>query len=239
MAIQLLDRLNSDLLRYIIANGKRPGDRLPSLEVLSKELGISPGKLREQLEVVRTLGLVEVRPNTGIRLAEFSFLPAVRFSVLYALAGEPALFDAFSQLRNQIEASFWHEAVALLTPADHAHLRGLLALAWAKLDGQPIQIPHAEHRDLHLTIFRRLDNPFVKGLLEAYWEAYEAVGLSMYSDYYYLREVWTYHQGIVDAIAAGEPDDGHRLLVQHTSLLRHREAPRTAALGATLAADVP
>jgi DNA-binding FadR family transcriptional regulator len=235
----MLDRLNSDLLRYIVASRKRPGDKLPSLEVLSKELGISPGKLREQLEVVRTLGLVEVRPNTGIRLAEYSFLPAVRFSVMYALAGEPAMFDAFGQLRSQIEASFWHEAVALLTPADHTHLRDLMARAWAKLDGQPIQIPHAEHRDLHLTIFRRLDNPFVKGLLEAYWEAYEAVGLSMFSDYYYLREVWTYHPGIVDALVAGDLDEGHRLLVLHTSLLRHREAPRTAAVGATLAADVP
>ena len=235
----MLDRLDSDLLRYIVSSRKRPGDRLPSLEVLSKELRISPGKLREQLEVARTLGLVEVRPRTGIRLADYSFLPAVRFSVMYALAGEPALFDAFGQLRSQIEASFWHEAVALLTPADHAHLRDLIAVAWAKLDGQPIQIPHAEHRDLHLTIFHRLDNPFVKGLLEAYWEAYEAVGLSLFSDYYYLREVWTYHHGIVDALIAGDPDEGHRLLVLHTSLLRHREAPRSAAVGATYAADVP
>jgi DNA-binding FadR family transcriptional regulator len=235
----MLERLNSDLLRYIVASRKRPGEFLPSLEVLSKELGISPGKLREQLEVARTLGLVEVRPRTGIRLAEYSFLPAVRFSVMYALAGEPALFDAFGQLRSQVEASFWHEAVALLTPADLTHLRDLMALAWAKLDGQPIQIPHAEHRALHLTIFRRLDNPFVKGLLEAYWEAYEAVGLSLFSDYYYLREVWTYHQGIVDALIAGDLDEGHRLLVLHTSLLRHREASRTATVGATLAADVP
>ena len=235
----MLDKLGSDLLRYIVASRLRPGDQLPSLEVLSKELRISTGKLREQLEVVRTLGLVEVRPKTGIRLAEYNFLPAVRFSVMYALAGEPALFDAFGQLRSQIEASFWHEAVALLTAADHAHLQRLMAVAWAKLDGQPIQIPHAEHRDLHLTIFHRLDNPFVTGLLEAYWEAYEAVGLSLFSDYYYLREVWTYHQGIVDALVAGQADEGHRLLVLHTSLLRHREAPRSAAVGATFAADVP
>jgi DNA-binding FadR family transcriptional regulator len=239
MAFPMIERLNSDLLRYIVASRKQPGQSLPSLEALSTELGISPGKLREQLEVARALGLVEVRPRTGIRLAEYNFLPAVRFSVMYALAGEPALFNAFSQLRNQIEASFWHEAVALLAPADHAHLRDLMALAWAKLDGLPIQIPHAEHRDLHLTIFSRLDNPFVKGLLEAYWEAYEAVGLSMFSDYYYLRQVWTYHQGIVDALIAGDLNEGHRLLVQHTSLLRHREAPRSAEERAPLAADIP
>jgi DNA-binding GntR family transcriptional regulator len=106
-----------------------------------------------------------------------------------------------------------------------------VASAWEKLNGQPIQIPHAEHRSLHLTIFKNLDNVFVRGILEAYWEAYEAVGLSLYSDYQYLREVWTYHEGIVNALMAGDLAEGHRLLLQHTSLLRHREpaAPAPAA----------
>ncbi|MBI4770561.1 MAG: FadR family transcriptional regulator [Chloroflexi bacterium] len=225
------EKLDSDLLRYIVAHGFRPGARLPSLEELSAELKSSIGKLREQLEVARSLGIVEVRPRTGIRLTEYSFLPAVRFSLLYALAGDPSQFQAFGALRNHLEASFWHEAVALLTADDHAHLRELVRLAWVKLDGQPIQIPHAEHRELHLTIFRRLDNPFVKGLLEAYWEAYEAVGLSLYSDYHYLREVWTYHEGIVNALTAGDVDQGYRLLVEHTTLLRYRETPQPAAVG--------
>jgi len=221
----LPEKLESDFIEYMLANGFRPGDRLRPLEEISGELKISMGKLREQLEVARCLGLVEVRPRTGIRVAEYSFLPAVRFSLLYAVASDRSQFEAFGQLRTHIEAAFWHEAVALLTPDDHAHLGRLVEQAWAKLRGQPIEIPHAEHRDLHLTIFRRLDNPFVKGLLEAYWEAYEAVGLSVYSDYQYLREVWTYHEQIVNAIRAGETATGYRLLVEHTSLLRHREAP--------------
>jgi len=221
----VVDRIDSDLVRYILACRRYPGDRLPPLDELSAELKISTGKLREQLEVARTLGMVDVRPRTGIRLSEYDFFPAVRFSLLYALALDPAQFDSFSQLRNRIEAAFWPEAVARLTPEDQAELQALVQAAWAKLNGQPIQIPTAEHRALHLTIFRRLDNPFVMGLLEAYWEAYDAVGLSLYSDYTYLREVWTYHAGIVRAIVAGEWDEGHRLLVQHTALLRHRESP--------------
>jgi len=114
------EKLDSDLLRYIVAHNFRPGDRLPPLEELSVELKISIGKLREQLEVARSLGLLEVRPKTGIRLAEYSFLPAVRISLLYALAGHAARFEAFGALRNHLEACFWREAVALLTPEDHA-----------------------------------------------------------------------------------------------------------------------
>ena len=226
----LLDKLDSDLLRYIVAHGLQPGDRLPPLEDLSAEMKISIGKLREQLEVARSLGLVEVRPRTGIRLTEYSFLHAVRFSLIYALARDASQFEAFGILRSHIEAAFWHEAVTLLTPDDLANLHELVRQAWAKLNGQPIQIPHAEHRDLHLTIFRRLENPFVKGLLEAYWEAYEAVGLNVYSDYQYLREVWTYHESIVNAITAGDLDKGYELLVKHTSLLRYRDHRPSAAV---------
>ncbi len=234
------DKLDSDLLEYILSNGLRAGDRLPSLEDLSIELKISTGKLREQLEVARSLGMVEVRPRTGIRVAEYSFFPAVRFSLMYALATDPAYFEAFGQLRSQVEAAFWNEAVARLTPDDHAQLRALIAEAWAKLRGDPIQIPHAEHRELHLAIFKHLANPFVTGLLEAYWEAYEAVGLGLYSDYHYLREVWTYHEAIVNAIVTGDWAEGHRLLLQHTTLLRHREARVAAAVPpGPVSADLP
>lgn len=221
----LQDKLDSDLLRFIVERGFQPGDRLPSTEELSSELGVSIGKLREQLEVARSLGLVEVKPKLGIRLTAYDFGAAVRFSLFYALAGGAAGFEAFSAVRNHLEAAFWHEAVARLTAADHTRLHALIDKARAKLTGRPIQIPHAEHRELHLTIFGRLENPFVTGLLEAYWDAYEAVGLSMYSDYAYLQEVWDYHARIVAALSAGDVDLGHQLLIQHTNLLRHRASP--------------
>lgn len=220
-----LNELDSDFLRYIVSQGHQPGDRVKALSELSAEMGISVGKLREQMEVARTLGVVEVRPRTGIRLEPYDFLPAVRLSLLFALATDSRYFEPFGALRNHIEASFWHEAVALLTEQDKRDLQDLIRSAWAKLSGPSIQIPHAEHRELHLTIFRRLNNPFVRGILEAYWEAYEAVELNLFSDYEYLREVWTYHQRIVDSIVEGKPDTGHALLIEHATLLRHRVAP--------------
>ncbi len=217
-------RQDANFLNFIAERGFKPGDRIPSLDEISSELKISVGKLREQLEVARALGLVEVKPRAGIRLADYSFLPAVRASLLFAVGSDPENFEAFSSLRTQLENAFWHESVSRLTPDDQQHLQHLVQQAWAKLNGEPIQIPHAEHRDLHLTIFNRLPNPFVRGLLEAYWEAYEAVGLSRYSDYKYLQAVWTHHERIVQAVARGDVDEGHRLLIEHTSLLRHREA---------------
>lgn len=218
----ILPKIESEFLRYLLADGHTPGERLPSLAELSVETGMSIGKLREQFEVARTLGLVEASPRRGIVRTEYSFLPAVRLSLLTALAINPAYFDAFSGLRAHLETAYWDEAVALLTEDDLATLRALVAAAWQKLSEPRIQIPYQEHRELHLTIYRRLDNPFVVGLLEAYWDAYEAVELNTYADYAYLQAVWRYHERIVEAIYRGESAEGKRLLIEHMQLLSER-----------------
>src|SRR5512143_3161516 len=106
--------LDSDFLDYIIDHHLQPGDQLPALTELSQELGINVGKLREQLEVARNLGLVDVRPRTGIRIKEYDFLPAIRLSLLFALATDKAAFDMYTELRNHIEVCFWDEAVSKL-----------------------------------------------------------------------------------------------------------------------------
>jgi len=216
--------LPSEFLQYLAAhqNGHADPDRLPSLGELSAEIGISISKLREQMEAARHLGLVEARPRTGLRRKPYTF--SVTSSLLYAVALNPDNFHAFSELRNQIEAAFWSEAVQALTPAGHAELQTLIAQAWEKLNGTPVRIPHPEHRRLHLTIFSRLENPFVRGLLEAYWEAYEAVELDSYADYSYLREVWDYHQRMVEAIVQGDIEVSRQTFIEHTCLLHHRPA---------------
>ncbi len=192
---------------------------MPSLSQLSGELGISVASLREQLEVAKALGLVEIRPRTGIRRLPYSFFPAVRQSLFCGMKLDRANFTRFADLRIHIEEAYWEEAVRKLTAEDLERLQSLLASAWEKLHGEPIQIPHAEHRELHLSIYRRLENPFVLGLLEAYWDAYESVGLNLYADYRYLEQVWTYHQLMVDSIVAGDYSAGYQALVEHQHLL--------------------
>ncbi len=76
-----------------------------------------------------------------------------------------------------------------------------------------------------MAIYRRLGNPFVYGLLEAYWDAYEAVELNTFADLGYLQAVWTYHERIVDAIFAGDVVHGKQLLIEHMNLLSARGTP--------------
>ncbi|HZD10125.1 MAG TPA: GntR family transcriptional regulator, partial [Candidatus Binatia bacterium] len=68
-------KIEPEFLNYIIEQKISPGARLPTLAEMSAEIGISLGKLREQLEVARSRGLVSVKPRVGTQREPFSFLP--------------------------------------------------------------------------------------------------------------------------------------------------------------------
>ena len=212
----------SEFLRYL-ASHPEAETSLPSLSELSRELGISVASLREQLEVARALGLVEVRPRIGTRRLAYSFAPAVKQSLTYALVLNQSHFEKYSELRIHIETAYWDEAVVLLTEDDKRELQNIITCAFDKLRGNPVQVPHEEHRKLHLTIYSRLNNPFVTGLLEAYWGAYESVGLNMYTGGMdYLEKVWGYHKTMVQGICNGNYAAGRKALVAHIDLFAHR-----------------
>lgn len=215
----MFEIVDSEFLQYLREHQLAPGDRLPPLQEISAKVGISVGKLREQLEVARCLGLVSVRPRVGIQREPFSFSTAVRPGVIFSLGTGETHFSQLAQLRRAIEDSFWHEAVACLTAVDKEQLQQIVCQAREKLHGVPVHIPNGEHRLLHLTIFSRLDNPFVKGLLEAYWDAYEASELTRYARYEYWLEVWHYHEQIVEALISGDFEQGRQLMRQHYQLL--------------------
>lgn len=224
-----LERFSSDLLsefvKYLACSESNGDDRLPPLADLSQKLGISIASLREQLEVARALGMVEVRPRTGIRRLPYTFRPAVLQSLAYSVCIQPENLQAFSDFRNHIESVYFFQAVSSLTAQDHAYLRDLIRRAREKLSGSPIQLPHFEHRELHLTIYRRLNNPFVLGTLEAYWEMYEEVGMDVYTDLAYQMRVWDYHNRMVEEIISGNYNAAYQSLTEHMDLIFQRAKP--------------
>jgi DNA-binding FadR family transcriptional regulator len=212
-----------DFIQYLSGRdgkGSTDSERVPPLTELSKQKGISIASLREQLCIARAFGFIEARPRTGIRRLPYSFTPAVHTSLSYAISLDRKYFNDFSDLRRHLESNYWFEAVQKITAEDKSLLCNLVDQAWEKLEGQPIRLPHEEHRKLHLVIFSRLENAFVIGILEAYWDAYEEVGLSRYTELEYLKSVWRYHREIVDTICSDDFEGSYKLLLDHMDLLK-------------------
>lgn len=196
---------------------------IPSLPLTSKLLGVSISSLREQMEFARQMGFIEVKPKTGIKILDYSFSPSVVRSASYAIQVDPMQFEKFADLRNHIEAAYWYNAVIRLTADDIRELKNLVDQAFEKINRKPSQIPHNEHKNLHLLMYKRLGNAFVTGILDAYWVLYETVGLNYYTDQAYLNTVWQYHRQIVEAIERSEFQKGYQALLAHMDLILNRK----------------
>jgi len=68
-----LEKLDSEFLHYLVEHHVDPGDKLPSLNEIGGTLGVSVGKLREELAaVIRRKALDHARNLRGPRGVAFT-----------------------------------------------------------------------------------------------------------------------------------------------------------------------
>ncbi|NLW72644.1 MAG: FadR family transcriptional regulator [Chloroflexi bacterium] len=208
-----------ELLTYL-AKSVVEKKSIPSIPQLSQELGISTASVREQLEVARRLGIVDVKPKVGIQAKALSLTEPLLTALNYGIAVDSSIFDQFADLRKHLELSYWYESVSLLVRSDIDKLQMLVDQAWNRIQGHPMQNPEREHREFHLSFFKRLENPVVISLLEAYWTLYHKVGVTQLMNREYLISVWNYHQQMVDALRDREFEKGYNALLTHMDLVK-------------------
>ena len=210
---------NLALLSYLALNAKE-GKSIPSIAQLSEDLRLSTSAVREQLEVARQLELVEVKTKTGIQTSAFSAAPAICLAYRYGLEMQPDLIWDLLSVRQHLELSYWQEAVVNLTKKEVDYLAEIIETAFKKLNSRPVIIPIEEHKEFHLAIYRPLNNNFLNGILESYWNISLETGIHNLTDKTYLQSVWAYHQKMQQAIAAKEYDLGYQALLTHFELVR-------------------
>ncbi len=211
------------LLDYLIDKAKNPQSLIPSIPKISANLGMSTACLREQIELAKNLGIITAKPRRGIEFLPYKFKPAVEKSLYYAVNLDQSFFFQYSEMRNHLEKSYFIESAQLLNEKDIDGLKKLVIQAQNKLNGYPTQIPHQEHRNYHLSIFKPRNNVFLMGILESYWDMYEQAGLDLYNNLEYLITVWDYHQHIVEKIEKRDFNSAYHLLTVHMGLIDKRE----------------
>lgn len=209
----------SEFLKYIAEKSSMGEERIPALAVLSKELQVSVASLREQLEVARALGFVEVKPKTGIRWLPYNFTPSILLSVTYAISISTDYFEQFRDLRNHLEGAYFLESAAKLTKSDIDKLNSIVLKAEEKIISTPPKLPHTEHREFHGKIFSKIKNPFVQSIFSVYWDIYEYQGYAIINDQDYLKRVWHYHRLVLEGIQAGNIHQALSAFLEHKDLM--------------------
>lgn len=212
----------NELLDYL-AEACRAQAPIPSIPQLSTLLGISVASVREQLEVARTLGFVDVKTRVGIQNREFSINQCLELCLRYGAKVQPDVSDALRDLRKHIEISYWHEAAPQLTSRQIQTLHRIVDAAFAEISREPVRSPQPEHRDFHMLIFEHLENPLANSILETFWNLNAEYERNLPVDRAYLENVWNYHRRIADALASRDYERGYQWLVEHMDLVKQRK----------------
>jgi DNA-binding FadR family transcriptional regulator len=223
MENKFLSEKQTNFIDYLLKFSFENKKNMPSIQQIGNDLGLSNPCVREQIELARNLGLISIQPRRGITILPYKFNPAVSKSLYFAIKSDIGFFNQFSNLRSQLEKAYFYNSIQLLEESDLSDLDEIINTALNKLSGHPIQIPHQEHRSFHLKIYDRLNNVFVKGLLESYWDIYELIGLDLFTDFAYLENVWNYHEKIIKAIKKEKFIEAFRLLDEHMDLIYERK----------------
>ena len=207
----------SAFLQYLVEKQTQPSEPLPTLAVISNELDVSVGKLREEVAYAKAMGIISTKPRTGMRRENFDFHTIIREGVNFGLATGAATFAQLSQLRRGVETSLWLSAVEQLDASDIAELHACIIRARDHLAAG--KIPHKDHRAFHLGIFKKIDNPFAIGILKAYWEVYISSEFNLHKPFSYWEQVWDYHEQITTKLDQQAYEQAHQLLLEHFNLL--------------------
>lgn len=220
LALALVDALSGRLRD----NTYPAGQRLPTEAVLMEEFGVSRTVVREALSKLQAAGLVETRHGVGTFAAGWTDAAAFRVTPEQMSTLQDVI--AVLELRIAIETEAAALAAVRRTPEDLDRLRAAVGgFAEAVRDGRDAVGPDVQ---FHQAVARATQNTHFADVIAALGRG--AIPRARLDDtagrrreqQAYLQRVNLEHEGILDAIAAGDPEAARAAMRTHLTNSRER-----------------
>lgn len=199
--VPLRESVYDALVEFIVNRTFRPGAHLVESE-LAAELGVSRQPVREALQRLNTEGWVELRPGHG--------------AYVHVPTEEEA--DQLLVVRSLLEAEAARLAAQQSDDDGIARLRKLRRRGVEALEADDVEAMVSANAELHAAITEMSGNVPLAEL---------TAQVDRRVRWYYTpvarkrgRRSWDEHEQIIDAIAAGKPDEAASLMRAHTETTR-------------------
>lgn len=126
MVERLSKSVADDLLARIARGEVRAGDTLPSEQQLMATHGVGRNTVREAMQALRALGIVEIRPRLGARVLDIRAENAIASSAISVLLHDHTV-DELYDVRLILEPAAAAKAAANRTEADLLAIKEALA----------------------------------------------------------------------------------------------------------------
>ncbi|MCW1968724.1 MAG: FadR family transcriptional regulator [Anaerolineae bacterium] len=153
---------------FIVDEKLKPGDKLPTEEVLCERLQISRSALREALASLEALGMIEARQGSGRVVRDFNF-DAILSNLAYGFVIRRQTRQHIKDVRKALDLFFIESIVMVATEAQIEELRQKVRDIQQKMRNKDSYVK--EDYELHRAMFAITGNPLAQQLFEITWDA--------------------------------------------------------------------
>ncbi len=202
-----------DQFKRLIADGKlKPGDKLPPERELIKQLGVSRPSLREALNALVAMGLLEIRQSKRTYVKSVTSKIIEDPLSLLIKADIQKIFDLI-EVRKAIETWAAYHAAERASEEDLSQLYTILReMKQAFKDGQSWT---KEDADFHLAIAKATHNTIQMHIMSAIYDLLMASMVKIFADRDKAKQLVHHHQEIFDAIKSRSPEKARKKTLEH------------------------
>nr|WP_163501927.1 transcriptional regulator NanR [Halomonas socia] len=212
-----------DRLYEMIESGRcRPGDTLPSERELMDSYGVGRPAIREAMQSLERIGLVEINHGQRPRVLQptaMGLIAQIDLTARHMLASSPQSLEQLKEARTFFELGMVEKAARQATPEDVVRLRELVSAQRRYLNEDAAAFVKADMA-FHTAITAMTLNPIFTATSQAmlgwlarfhssllHWEGNESITIME-------------HERIVDRIEAGEPEQAVYEMQKHLERAR-------------------
>lgn len=212
---RVTEGVQDQIRSFIATRGLQAGDMIPTEKALEEALGISRSSIREALQSLEAIGVIETRHGVGRFIRDFNY-DALVASLAYSTDINVKNFEDVISVRMALEHTFIVRVVPRLTNEDIEELRNLVMQMAKLIENQADEDELISvHTAFHVTLYRSLDNRLLIHLIETFSLLQRSLT--------YLHEYRTsdtgefvqLHMRLVDALAARDVELVELRLQEH------------------------
>lgn len=226
---KLSDEVRRQLLDMINSGSVGLGEPLPSERELMERLGVGRPAIREAMQSLETIGLIEIRHGGRARVAEPSIgrmVDQVSETMKHLLAHSPASLENLKEARATFEREMARIAARRRAAADIDRLREILA-EQALMVAEPARFRALDGR-FHREIAAISGNPIFTALIDALFRWLSDFHVDLVSVPGLEQLTLAEHREILEAVGRGDPEAAGTAMGDH--LMRANELYRRSHL---------
>ncbi len=232
------DEVFKALHEWILTGRLKPGDRLPSQDELAERFAVSRNTLREAVNKLAALGLLEVRQGVGTVVRVHSPLDYVS-SLSDHLLLDNATGREFLEARVIMETAAVRLAARRLDPAELERLRELARSQTAAMAEGDIDLFSQLDAEFHLELAKLSRNRVLVKFLETAWDLLRRFILEVAMLPGAIQDAHSFHTAIIAALEERAADRAEEALMEHlVDVVRRIESNLGLDMGAETLFDL-